>query len=166
MSMSHLYVPRLHKPQCSGPEGIVAAATPGPPPRSGSGMGPPRTPCERRVCRVTGPNPLGRGGATHRNIVSTHWEKTMGCRAANASGSQWISRDRDGKGKGEGTSRNDRRNGFQRQSSIQRGMNQCQQEGPERNPALRRKVKSLGASEGRGYPPGIFLVWEVGKGVY
>jgi len=51
--------------------------------------------------------------------------------------------------------------GFQRQSSIQRVRNKCQQEGPQRNSALGRKVGSLGASERVGTPrrfPSCLLV--------
>jgi len=83
-------------------------------------------------------------------ITSTHSGKTMGHRATNASGRQWRGRDGEDKGKGEGTSRDARRNGFQGQGRIQRQENQLQKEGQERNSALGRKVGSFGASEGSG----------------
>lgn len=54
----------------------------------------------------------------HRNIVSTYWKKTMRHRASNTGGGQWRGRGGEGTGKGEGTLRDARRNGFQRQGGI------------------------------------------------
>jgi len=66
-----------------------------------------------------------------------------GAQGANARGSQWISRD--SKGKGQGISRNDRRNGVQRQSSIQRdGTNVNKSETQHSAPGR----GALGASQG------------------
>lgn len=55
----------------------------------------------------------------------------MGRKEANASSSWWRSRDREGKGEGEGILRDDRRNGYQGQGRIQRDGNRCQKDGQD-----------------------------------